>query len=315
MSAIIRAVGASVLAAVGLVGAVAPAGASSGSGSSPGRLVLVQALPKESLDVSIDGRTVERDSSTGAVLGPFSVAAGQHKVEFTDQAGQVHLVSTVHVAAGSSSDVVAHLPAQVSGSPVVNTYRTPLASIAPGKARVLVAHTATVAPADVRVDGTVVFHDIANGEFATADVAAGAHTVALLPAGTSGPPILGPLRVTLQPGTVTNVYAVGNPRTRSMNVISHTTALTSNGAAAPASIETGSGGLVGDRTVHTFAGHRSPAAAAVAATRAVGGGAPEPLLWLLGLVAIGGALTLGHRVRRHPDPPRHAAGRHPASPR
>jgi hypothetical protein len=314
MSAIFRAVGASVLAAVGLVGVVGPAGAASGAASSSGRLVLVQALPKESLDVSIDGRTVDHGSSTGAVLGPFSVSAGPHKVEFTDQAGRVHLVSTVDVAAGSSSDVVVHLPAQVSGSPVVNTYRTPLAPIAPGKARVLVAHTATVAPADVRVDGTVVFHDIANGEFATADVAAGSHTVALLPAGTSGPPILGPLRVTLQPGTVTNVYAVGNPRTRSMNAISHTTALTSNGAAAPASIETGSGGLVADRKVHPFAVHRDSATAAAAVTQA-GGGAPAPLLWLLALVGIGGALTLGHRVRRHPAPPRHAAGRHPVSPR
>ena len=42
---------------------------------------------------------------------------------------------------------------------------------APSKARVLIAHTASVAPADVRVDGAVVFTNIANGEFAVADVA------------------------------------------------------------------------------------------------------------------------------------------------
>ena len=39
----------------------------------------------------------------------------------------------------------------------MTTYQTPVEPIGPGKARVLVAHTATVAPADVQVDGKVVF--------------------------------------------------------------------------------------------------------------------------------------------------------------
>ena len=86
-----------------------------------------------------------------------------------------------------------HLPASVGGAAVVTSYRTPVDPIGPGKARVLVAHTATVAPADVRVDGKVVFTNIANGEFATADVPAGKHVVALLPTGQTTDPILGPL--------------------------------------------------------------------------------------------------------------------------
>ena len=50
-----------------------------------------------------------------------------------------------------------HLPASVGGDAVVTAYPTPVEPIGPGKARVLVAHTATVAPADVQVDGKVVF--------------------------------------------------------------------------------------------------------------------------------------------------------------
>jgi hypothetical protein len=251
MSALIRVAGASAVAAITLsVTATAPAIAAPSTGAATGRLVLVQALPKQDLDIAIDGRVVERGTTTGAVLGPFQVAPGEHRVEFSH--GTTRLVSTVRVAAGSSSDVVVHLPAQVNGSPVVNSYRTPLAPIPPGKARVLIAHTATVAPADVRVDGTVVFHDIANGEYATADLAAGAHTVALLPSGLDSPPILGPLHVSLEAGTVTMVYAVGNPRTHSMNVILHKAAVTSNGAVAPASIDTGSVGLAADLPVHPF---------------------------------------------------------------
>jgi Domain of unknown function (DUF4397) len=251
MSVIIRAAGATALAAISLAGATASASAAGSASAPAGRLVFVQALPAQSVNITIDGQSVDRDSSTGAVLGPFSVAPGKHRVEFTGS-GDLRLVSTVDVAAGSSSDVVVHLPAQVGGSPVVNSYRTPMSPIAPGKARVLIAHTATVAPADVRVDGTVVFHDIANGEYATADIAAGAHTVSLLPAGLDHRPILGPLQLSLQPGTVTMVYAVGNPRNGSMNVILHRTSLSSNGAAAPVSIDTGSVGLVAGTPVRQF---------------------------------------------------------------
>jgi hypothetical protein len=302
MSAIIRAVAVSVGAALGLVGAVAPVGATAGSGPTIGRLVLVQAVPEASLDVAIDGQTVDRASKTGAILGPYSVSPGQHRVAFTDVgAGGARLVSVVDVPAGSSRDVVVHLPAQVGGSPVVNSYRTPLAPIAPGKARVLIAHTATVAPADVRVDGTVVFQDIANGEYATADLAVGSHTVALLPAGQAGPPILGPLQLGLAPGTVTMVYAVGNPRTRSMNVILHKVALSSNGAATPASIDTGSAGLAADLPVHVFAARRGSVGPAPVADTTHGF---EPSVVLLGLLAIGAVVLIARPVRRHTFRPR-----------
>ena len=117
--------------------------------------------------------------------------------------------------------------------------------VAPDTARVLVAHTATVPPADVRVDGKVVFEDIANGEFAVADVPAGEHSAALVPAGTTGKPILGPLDVDLPAGTVTMVYAVGSPTNGSMNVITHQEQIPTARASELREIGTGSAGLVG----------------------------------------------------------------------
>jgi hypothetical protein len=262
-----------------LSGAVAPALASGAAGPS-GRLVIVQAVPRDALDVTIDGHTVQQDSTVGAILGPVTVSAGRHRVGFTDASGALRLTSMVEVRPDSSSDIVVHLPAAVGGPPVVNAYRTPRAPIAPGKARVLIAHTATVAPADVRVDGKVVFHDIANGEYATADLAAGAHTVALLPAGLTSSPILGPLHVDLQAGTVTMVYAVGNPRDGSMKVISHTAELTSNGAVVPESIDTGTAGLAAGITVQPFGGSAGPRAEAGSSPR-------DAMSWSL---VMGGAL-------------------------
>ena len=186
------------------------------------------------------------------MLGPYQLPTGPHRVQFTDSQGNDQVASTVDVTAGSSSDVVVHRPAEVGGAPVVNLYRTPRKPIAPGKARVLVAHTATVAPADVRVDGQVVFTDIANGEYATADVAAGTHSVALLPTGVTTHPILGPLSVTLEPSTVTMVYAVGQPEQRLDGRDPHQATLTSNGATAPATIDTGSVGLAARIPVSPF---------------------------------------------------------------
>lgn len=277
-----------------MLGAVgAPAFADAGAAGPSGRLVIVQAVPGDALDVTIDGHTVRQDSTVGAVLGPVTVSAGRHRVGFTDASGSLRLTSMVDVRPDSSSDIVVHLPAAVGGAPVVNAYRTPRAPIAPGKARVLIAHTATVAPADVRVDGKVVFHDIANGEYATADLAAGAHTVALLPAGDTGNPILGPLHVDLQAGTVTMVYAVGNPRNGSMNVISHTAELTSNGAVVPESIDTGSAGLAAGLTVHPFQGATTRRADATATDRmAPGGMSPADTATPWRLVVAGSVVAL-----------------------
>jgi hypothetical protein len=224
--------------------------------------MFIQAVPGSSIAVTVDGESVSHSAPVGDVLGPVPLSAGRHQVRFSDPSSNLRLTSTVEVAPGSSTDIVVHLPASVGGAPVVNSYRTPQTAIAPGKARVLIAHTATVAPADVRVDGTVVFHDIANGEYATADIPAGGHTVALLPAGLSTHPILGPLHVDLAAGTVTMVYAVGNPRDHSMNVIAHTDRLASNGAIIPAAIDTGRAGLAAGMVVHPFHVPLKPVSAA-----------------------------------------------------
>ncbi len=218
-----------------------------------GKIAIVQAVPKVALSVSVDGEEVQQDVAEGTIVGPLDLAAGSHDITFSD--GSQDISSTVDVTAGESSDVVVHRPADVGGAPVVSVYPTPDDPIDPGKARVLLAHTATTAPADVVVDGQTVFTNIANGEFAQADVAAGGHEVSLLPAGVTGKPILGPLDVTLEPGTITAVYAVGNPKDGSMNVIVRTTGGTASDSQPPTQIDTGSAGLVDRVHLWTFASH------------------------------------------------------------
>ena len=242
----------SVVVLAATAAALAAGGAPPGDAqASTGRLFVVQAVPGTTYDVSLDGEQEQSGVETGAVVGPLELGAGEHEVRFDPGAGQP-LTATVEVRSGVSTDLVLHLPADPGGAPVADTYRMSTKPVAPDMARVLVAHTATVPPADVRVDGKVVFADIANGEFAQADVPAGPHEAAILPAGTSGDPILGPLTVDLPAATVTMVYAVGSPTNGSMNVISHRADLTTSAQDSLREIHTGSAGLVGSRSVADF---------------------------------------------------------------
>ena len=201
----------------------------------------------------IDGEAVESGVAAGEVLGPYRLSPGEHQVDFSGS-GDVTQAATVEVEAGSEQDLVLHLPASVGAEAVVTSYSTPVDPIGPGKARVLVAHTATVAPADVKVDGQVVFANIANGEFATADVPAGEHVVALLPTGQTTDPILGPLTVELVPQTVTMVYAMGDPDEDTMELVAHSARLAADGSLVPSMIGTGSAGLAADVRVSPFGG-------------------------------------------------------------
>src|SRR6478752_1585696 len=240
-------------ASVGFAVAMALSAASpssSGALASPGQLFVVQAVPGASYAVWVDGEQQQDAVETGTVLGPLDLGAGGHEVRFEPDQGQA-MTANVEVRAGASADLVLHLPADPGGEPVADVYRVSAKPVAPDMARVLVAHTATVPPADVRVDGQVVFEDIANGEFATADVPAGKHSAEVVPAGTSDDPILGPLDVDLPAGTATMVYAVGSPTNGSMNVISHQESIATRSSGSLQQIGTGSAGLVRARQVTT----------------------------------------------------------------
>lgn len=239
------------LCATALAGAVGAAGSASGSAAAPtGDIAVVQAVPGEKVAISIDGSPLKDAVAGGSVIGPVELATGSHEVSFTSATGTI--TSTVEVLPGTTSDLVLHRPASVDGAPVVSTYPSPLEALGPGKARVLLAHTATTAPADVVVDGETVFTNIANGEYAQADVAAGSHQVSLVPNGVDAAPILGPITVDLQPGTLTAVYAVGNPMNGSMDVVVRTSGAAAADTAAPKLIETGSAGLAATIAVPTF---------------------------------------------------------------
>ncbi|MFY0406751.1 DUF4397 domain-containing protein [Solicola sp. PLA-1-18] len=226
---------------------VAPATATARAAT--GQVALVQAVPGATVDVVVDGKTLRDGVAGRKVVGPIRLKPGKHTVAFRGDGAPVR--ADVQVAAGGNSDVVFHRPASVDERPVVTVYTTPDEPIAPGRSRVLLAHTALVPPADVELDGKTVFTNIANGEYATADVPAGKHEASLVLSG-AGTNLLGPLPLDLGSDTATMIYAVGSPDAGSMDVVARTVRLRRDGTVAPTRVDTGSAGLVSDVHVRTF---------------------------------------------------------------
>lgn len=229
--------------AVLLAGTLAMAGLAVGPShaASDAQVYVVQGLPGRTVDVAVDGKTVARDVKTAAIAGPFKVPAGSRKVTFSD-GGETLLARSFSVKAKSSWDVVLHLPATSSAKPTVTVFRNDLASVPRGKASLTVAHTAVVPPADIRVNGKVLYSNIANGESLNLVVPVATYKVAIVPAGKTKPVYLGPVDLTVKGGALNRVYALGDPEKNTMNVAVHVIPTRSSGSARPAKVDTGTGG-------------------------------------------------------------------------
>jgi hypothetical protein len=219
-----------------------------------GVLHVIQGLPGRTLDISVDGKTVARGVKGAEVVGPLQVAAGQRKVTAKD-GGKVVIERVVTVGAESNLDVVIHRPAAPTGAPVITSYANKLTGVPKDKAALRVAHTAAVGPADIRVNGKVLFANVANGESLDVVVPAGTYSVEIVPTGTTSPVVLGPLALPVKAGYLTRVFAIGEPDSKTMNVVVTSLRLPGAGSDKPDVVNTGTGG----QAAGLMNGEQSPA--------------------------------------------------------
>jgi Domain of unknown function (DUF4397) len=253
---------AAVAVAVGsVVAAPSVAAASSRANSPTDSVYLVQGVPGSAVNVMVDGKTVKQSVQAKAIVGPLKLTAGKHTVSFTTNGWKV--TSTVTLT-HPSSDVVLHWPADPTNKPVVSVFGNDLAPVSPNKGRLTVVHAAVVPPADIRVDKKVLFSNIANGQFVSAEVPGGTYSVDVVPTGQNTHPLLGPVMLPVKAGVLTRVFAIGKPTNGSMDAVVQVLPLASSGSPAPGSVDAGSAGLVatpapsgshgGDVTVSLLAG-------------------------------------------------------------
>ena len=244
-------VAATLLAGSGLIGGLTAGTAAASTGvastaaaaADQATLYVVQGLPGGVIDVAVDGQTVALDVPTTTVAGPFDVSAGTKTLTFTDANGTVVATNTIDAGAGSSSDLVLHLTSVAGDPPVVTQFSNDLSGVPSDKASLTVAHTAAVPPADIRVDGKVLFANVANGESLNLVVPVGTYNVDIVPAGTSSPVVFGPVALSVQGGSLNRVYAVGDPAANTMNVAVHVLKVPETGSPQPTMVDTGSGGM------------------------------------------------------------------------
>src|SRR3954469_21374431 len=232
------------LAAVALGGAaaatLAPAGQAPAATAPPAQVYLVQGIPGVTADVLLDGGRIAGGVRPETVIGPVSVPAGQHVLTLTG-AGRSLTGARFTVAAGQSIDLVARRTADGARTPQLMVFRNDLQPVGPGKGRLVVAHTGVAPPADGRVDGATVFHDVAPGEALSLLVPARSYAVDVRESQGSDT-ILGPVRVSVRAGTLTRVFAVGNPSDGTADAVVQVLSVPVVGAGRPRAVPTGDGG-------------------------------------------------------------------------
>ena len=212
-----------------------------------GQVYVVHGIVGTPVDVAIDGRRLARAAQPKTVLGPLTLSAGRHVVVLRAGARTVTSASFL-VTAGRSIDVVADRAADAGRSARVVVFRNDLSPVGRGKTRLVVAHTAVAPPVDVRVDGSVLFRDVASGESLSLLVPARSYRVDAVPATGTGA-ILDPVELTLQAGTLTRVFAVGDPSAGTADAVVQVLKVGVVGAGVPRSVPTGDGGQAADEVV------------------------------------------------------------------
>lgn len=215
-------------------------GADTPSAKAPSEVYLVQGVPGGPADVSVDGEVVTSGLESTGVFGPIDLEPGQHMVAFEGDAWSVEAPIDVKNA---SEDVVVHLPADPGADPAVTVFANEVEPVDAGQGRLTVAHTAVVPPADIRASGEVLFANVANGEFVTADVPADIYEVDVVPTG-GDDPLLGPLDLEVTSAALTRVFAIGVPEDGSMTAVVQVIPLAESSGLPPSSVGAGEAGLV-----------------------------------------------------------------------
>jgi hypothetical protein len=276
---VIRKSGAVAVALGSVLAAPSVAVAADHSAAPVDRVYVIQGVPGTAVNVAVDGKTVQRAVAAKAIVGPVDLTAGKHTISFSSHGWKV--TSSVSIS-HRSSDVVLHWPADPANKPVVTVFGNDLAPVNSNKGRLTVVHAAVVPPADVRVDKKVLFANIANGEFVSAEVPGGTYSVDVVPTGQDSHPLLGPVTLPVKPGVLTRVFAIGKPTNGSMDAVVQVLPLAANGSPAPGAIDAGSAGL-----------------AATSAPSRLGGSDVAASLLIGGCLAlVGGVLVRARRRRR-----------------
>jgi hypothetical protein len=180
---------------------------------------VVHGIPDVAVDVAVDGDCAIENFMFGDQVGPIMLPAGDHTITITvdDEMGPCEggfvFEATVPFMADENVTVIAYLDEM--GDPTAGKFDNDFSRTDPGKARLLVHHTAAAPMVDISVarDMDAMFDaaisDFANGDQVVTQLRPGEWYVSIAAAGTTDP-VLGPALVELKPFTAYRIFAVGS---------------------------------------------------------------------------------------------------------
>ncbi|MFB9446819.1 DUF4397 domain-containing protein [Dactylosporangium vinaceum] len=222
-------------AAAGIV-AFAPAAHAAGTS----KVSVVHGIPGQPVDVYVNGKKTLDNFQPSKVAGPLDLAAGKYDIVIVKPGDPITSpiikVDQAAVPADANISLVAHLTAD--GKPTLTPFVNDVSKLAPGKARLVVRHTAAAPAVDVRAGGQPVFKNLTNPNEAKADLAAGKVSADVVLAGTTTVAIPA-ADLNLAEGTSTIVYAIGSAEGKTLGVVAQSiTGL----HGTPGGVNSGSGG-------------------------------------------------------------------------
>src|SRR6185437_16233073 len=166
-----------------------------------------------------NGKKTLDNFQPSTVAGPLSLPAGKYDIVIVKPGDPVSSpilkVDQAAVPGDANISLVAHLTAD--GKPALTPFVNDTKTLAAGKARLVVRHTAAAPAVDVRAGGQPVFKNLTNPNEAKADLPAGTVSADVVLAGTDTVAI-GPADLDLKEGTNTIVYAWGSAADKNLKL-------------------------------------------------------------------------------------------------
>jgi hypothetical protein len=206
-----------------------------------GTVYVLNALAGTTARIIVDGRVVRESAVPKSVAGPVALAAGRHVVELWSRDSSV-VAAQFTVACGDSLDVVAHEAADPASAPRVTVFRNDLASVGPGKARLVISHVAAAGPADVLIDGRPYFRHVANAESLSVVVPDGSYTLSMVATNDRRGEVLASTPLSVAAGTLARLFAFGDPGEGTADIIVQVLPVPIVGSMPPTLVRTGDGG-------------------------------------------------------------------------
>lgn len=202
-----------------LLAAIAASIGAAADASADATVYVVHGVPDVPVDIAIDGGCVLDGFTFGSQAGPLSLSAGVHQITISladpmDPCdGTVVLDQAVPFASGENVTLVAYLDEMCN--PTAGKFPNDFSRTDPGKARLILHHTACAPAADIAVDRDVDAPFVAdatnfeNGTQIVEQMRPGEWYVWLAETG-STVPALGPVLVRLKPFMTYRAFAVGS---------------------------------------------------------------------------------------------------------